>query len=350
MPRYAQYSRITFQYSGYAYLSPYCPQWLHNLLWGLTIFSLTIPRGLLMKWAGLTLWLATSITLIEVLNHHGFVSTFSCLVSQQSVSLTSTLYVIDCNLFLFLPASEPPEWTMQLFSRTLLSGKAAYKPWAVLFLRKFSWSILSHQKGVYSDSLKQHLCCPWTYISVSQMTFPTPICHSTELKEGVKVVGSFRPSMATLTLHYSHSKKLKNGRKFSNLTFCHVHYFRSLWSVYFGHLFIIPLVSPPSVPTKPMHHSVSCLYQVLTPAALMHKSPLLSSSLLCASQGPWSWAPSSLLGTEYKCSLTLLRTCKWFVYWGYPFAIILGIRTGDSYQMFWSPIQQVGLFSDRLVD
>jgi len=52
------------------------------------------------------LWLAMSISLIELLHQHGYVSTFSCPISGHSTSLTGMIYVDDCDLLVFLPSSD----------------------------------------------------------------------------------------------------------------------------------------------------------------------------------------------------------------------------------------------------
>jgi len=81
--------------------------------------------------AGLALWLATSILLIETLHHHGYVSKFSCPISGQSTSLTRMIYIDDCDLIAFFPPPSHPKRSSWHCNTMSSSGKDVLRPLGV---------------------------------------------------------------------------------------------------------------------------------------------------------------------------------------------------------------------------
>jgi len=69
--------------------------------------------------AGPTLWLATSIPLIEMLHHHGHVSFFQCPISGTLTSLVGILYVDNCDLFVFLPLASHSQQAIQALQENI---------------------------------------------------------------------------------------------------------------------------------------------------------------------------------------------------------------------------------------
>jgi len=92
--------------------------------------------------AGPALWLATSIPLLELVQHHGYISSFVCLVSRHSILLIRLFYVDDCDLFVFLPSADQAMAAIQALQTNVILW---HSTGGSLSLKKCSWSVLSYQ-------------------------------------------------------------------------------------------------------------------------------------------------------------------------------------------------------------
>ncbi len=70
--------------------------------------------------AGLALWLATSIPLIESLHHHGHIATFTSPISRHQVSLVGFLYVNNCDLLAFGAHNIPHDQVISALQKNIL--------------------------------------------------------------------------------------------------------------------------------------------------------------------------------------------------------------------------------------
>jgi len=69
--------------------------------------------------AGLAIWLAMSIPLIEMLWCHGYVSSFCCPLSHCSISLIGLIYVDNCDLFIFSPSANDAQHVITVLQQNI---------------------------------------------------------------------------------------------------------------------------------------------------------------------------------------------------------------------------------------
>jgi len=77
--------------------------------------------------ASLALWLATSIPLIDSLQHHGHLATFTSPISCQQASLVGFLYVDNCDLLAFGLGNIPHDQVVSALQRNILLWQGGLK-------------------------------------------------------------------------------------------------------------------------------------------------------------------------------------------------------------------------------
>jgi len=100
--------------------------------------------------AGPALWLAVSITLVNLLRSHGHLATFQSPISGQSISITGLLYVDDCDLVAYSPPHPMgPVSTIGKLQRNVTLWQGSLRATGGnLSLKKCTWSILAmHKQG-----------------------------------------------------------------------------------------------------------------------------------------------------------------------------------------------------------
>jgi len=139
--------------------------------------------------AGLALWLATSILLIETLHHHGYVSKFSCPISGQSTSLTGMIYVDDCDLIAFFPSSIAPQEVVSALQHNVLLWQGCLKATGgSLSLKKCPWGLLSFFRKGHHWLPHNNLLAPQEIFILDDLSQPTPI-RRIRPQDGLAVVG-----------------------------------------------------------------------------------------------------------------------------------------------------------------
>jgi len=95
--------------------------------------------------AGPALWLAVSITLVNLLHSHGHLATFQSPISGQSISITGLLYVDDCDLVAYSPPHPTgPVSTIGKLQRNITLWQGSLRATGGnLSLKKCTWSILA---------------------------------------------------------------------------------------------------------------------------------------------------------------------------------------------------------------
>ncbi len=139
--------------------------------------------------AGPSLWLATSIPLIQMVHQHGHVSTFSGPISGCSTLLTGMIYVDNCNLLVFLPSTTSLETVIVALQQNVLLWQGClHATGSSLSLKKCSWGLLSFQHRSHHWLPHNDISAPQAIYILDKSGMPTPI-HHIRPQDGLEIVG-----------------------------------------------------------------------------------------------------------------------------------------------------------------
>jgi len=139
--------------------------------------------------AGLAIWLAVSIILMDMGWSNGYTPTFSTLITCLSISLLGLIYIDDCHLFAIdLDGLHPNEVVCQLQTNINLWQDGLMATGDLLSPKKSSWCLLSMIPCGHQWSYHTASSFPLTLTMHNASSQPIPI-HHVNPQEGISTVG-----------------------------------------------------------------------------------------------------------------------------------------------------------------